>query len=208
MKRLGLYALAFSVVVFTYAGDLQAAPTVLTVGDFSPGDTLIDFESIAQAELITTQFSVLGVTFSGGLYGNTVASQGPTYLGSTVTANNYIYQQGVRYNPITVTFSDLVTRVGFYAVTNAADDMTIRTFRYGNQTGSFSFSTSLTPAFLGVGDLAGVDRIEIEAYGTSLHAFATDNFRFGGAVIPAPGAIVLCSIGAGLVGWLRRRRTV
>ena len=44
----------------------QAVLLKATLADFAPTDTLIDFEGLAHAEPINTQFSSLGATFSDG----------------------------------------------------------------------------------------------------------------------------------------------
>lgn len=71
-----------------------------------------------------------------------------------------------------------------------------------------SYALDLTediPAFWGVIDFAGISSISFNAAG-ALDGLAFDAASYN--VIPAPGAILLGSIGVGLVGWLRRRRTL
>lgn len=46
MKRSVRLVLAASVMTLAPVGKIQAAPMILTLGDFAPGDTLIDSESI------------------------------------------------------------------------------------------------------------------------------------------------------------------
>ncbi|MBI1924116.1 PEP-CTERM sorting domain-containing protein [Candidatus Poribacteria bacterium] len=177
---------------------------MITLRAFSGSETVIDFESIAQNVEITSQFSGLGPTFSGGLFGDTLS--GPALLGSAVTASNFQSRFPPFFNPITVTFSALIARVGFDAVTNAPDVLVITTFRSAVPTETITFDTSLTPSFLGIGDLEGIDRIEIEAPVNFNGGFATDNFRFEGspAVVPEPSSLLL--LGVGILAVLGRRR--
>ena len=61
-----------------------------------------------------------------------------------------------------------------------------------------------------VSDALDIARVEVAIDGRSgpvLDAVWFDNFQYS-APIPAPGAILLGTFGAGLVGWLRRRRTL
>jgi hypothetical protein len=69
------------------------------------------------------------------------------------------------------------------------------------------------------GDFTGMQPLSLSASNISYAIFGArdavegssvyaDNFTFESAVIPAPGAILLGSIGVGLVGWLRKRRTL
>jgi hypothetical protein len=67
---------------------------------------------------------------------------------------------------------------------------------------------STTGAFVGLA-VNGIDHATLST-STAYDWIFVDNFAYTGGqnVIPAPGAILLGSIGVALVGWLRRRRTL
>ncbi len=62
-------------------------------------------------------------------------------------------------------------------------------------------------------DYLNIDEVRFKSYGGTNHGyvgngthFAMDNLTY--TVVPAPGAVLLVGLGAGLTGWLRRRRAL
>lgn len=98
-------------------------------------------------------------------------------------------------------FASPITAFGMDITVDTDSTVTIG----GSASGSLAL-TADTPSFWGVIDTAGITSISFDASGQPLVGF--DAVSFGQAVIPAPGAVLLGSIGVGFVGWLRRRRTL
>ena len=182
-------------ILIGVAGMANAAPTYLITFDEFPLGTLID-----------NQYAPLGVVFLPGdvtprlpqISMNGAMPDQPI-LRPTGEPDNYIFQ-GDFWIHFTTTAVDVSFDSGFwdsngvgiinvydpYGIPLASLTNTVTGVNVTNLTGRIGYIY-----FNSIADGAGAD---------------IDNLKF--TQIPAPGAILLGSIGAGLVGWLRRRRTL
>ena len=182
-------------ILIGVAGMANAAPTYLITFDEFPLGTLID-----------NQYAPLGVVFLPGdvtprlpqISMNGAMPDQPI-LRPTGEPDNYIFQ-GDFWIHFTTTAVDVSFDSGFwdsngvgiinvydpYGIPLASLTNTVTGVNVTNLTGRIGYIY-----FNSIGDGAGADM---------------DNLKF--TQIPAPGAILLGGIGAGLVGWLRRRRTL
>ena len=182
-------------ILISVAGLASAAPTYLITFDEFPLGTLID-----------NQYAPLGVVFLPGdltprlpqISMNGAMPDQPI-LRPTGEPDNYIFQ-GDFWIHFTTPAVDVSFDSGFwdgigngvidvydpYMIPLASLTNTVTGVNVTNLTGRIGYIY-----FNSVGDGAGAD---------------IDNLKF--TQIPAPGAILLGGIGAGLVGWLRRRRTL
>ncbi|HLK48368.1 MAG TPA: hypothetical protein VKT49_09550 [Bryobacteraceae bacterium] len=170
-------------ILICFASSIGAAwanPISVGVGSFSNPSATILFGGIANNALITNQFAAQDVIFSGGLYGDTNAGDVGMFSsvgGGSVVAGNFQNQvcTTATCGPITATFASEVSGVGFYIITQpGTTTVAVYSGHSSTATGTFTFATndSSPPAFFGVKDVAGIDRIVI-----------TDNAPPGGFAI-------------------------
>ena len=193
-----------------FAQGTWAAPTSISQAAFSGAETVIDFNSIADTQSITNQYSAQGVTFSGALVGMTNPGDTNIFNGSTI-ASNWIYAPGPGNtgSSWTAVFGSVQNRVGFLVESNSNDDVTIEAFLGLASLGSVNFpNPNGAPAdFIGIEELGGFDRITVTTATNDNGFFAMDNFRFEASnrsQVPEPGSLAL--LGLGLTGILFARR--
>jgi hypothetical protein len=186
-----------------YSGIGYLEPGVIEPFTFSSGVTLtwpIPNPGISPGGVIVGDWS-LGDAWWGLDTNGNIASALDIPYGTAYIGLNY----GAGGGPIEFTFDIDMFSVGAY-VTAARDQITLTAFDASNNI----LGTASVPSvhvsqwgsnWLGITNSAGIRSVEFSGDFEVL-----DGLTF--TIIPAPGAILLVSIGVGFVGWMRRRRTL
>jgi hypothetical protein len=189
MKKL----LMVCVVLIGIAGLVNAAPT-----------TLITFDEFPLGTVIDTEYAPLGVVFTAATYNPPVISMNgamPTQPILRPDGGPSMYR-GDFWILFLTPAAEVQFDSGYWdglgtGVINVYD-------QYMNPMASLTNTTTgvNVTSLSGLGPIGGIYFNSVaDGAGADI-----DNLAF--SPIPAPGAIVLGGIGVGLIGWLRRRRTL
>jgi len=178
-------------------------------------NTTLTFDELATKQVdglsyngVKFGFAVGGISSSDALY-NTIGPGNLLYLQGSVL-------EGTSYGTLTLDFASPTSLLKFGVSMNSYDP---ETAAYKVQL----FDTSLTSIGIFTNDTSTpklwtedlfsysgtlISRAVIDFDEQVANRFAIDNLTFNTNTVPAPGALLLGSIGAGLVGWLRKRKTL
>jgi hypothetical protein len=177
------------------------------LGAFSGSATVIDFSTLNNDDPITTQFTGLGLTVSGGLFADVGGPSGVIF--GSASASNFLPSNPgpAPYNTIVLTFSTPMIRIGMDEISLPGN------FNITTPGGALAYPKDLNPGFVGFEDLTGFTSVTLTVTRDldNDNAFGIDNLRFESAV-PEPtsatllgGALLLLGC-ARLRAWRKARR--
>ena len=172
--------------------------TLVNFDDKAPGTVLWDdYVSVGVASI--TEITGAGALFAR--YGYSQQSQ-PNYVG-TSDAHDKGGASGGWDGTIQIDLALPASMVGIGIANNSGGPETLSVY---DSVGTLLESPHTVTTGTNVYVVIASDAYDISRLVITGDYFAIDDLQFN--AIPAPGAILLGSIGAGLVGWLKRRRTI
>lgn len=187
-------------ILIGVAGLAKAAPT-----------TMITFNEFPIGTVISDQYAGLGVLFHPGDVTGTLPKIAPNGANPTQpdlspqgegTPPQFWQYAGDFWIQFTTPAIEVQFDSGYW------DEIGTGIINVYDPAFTFLASLSNTTYGMNVTDLSGMGPIGYVYFNSIGDGAGSDIDNLGFTPIPAPGAIVLGGIGVGLIGWLRRRRTL
>lgn len=185
------------------AGLIQSATTTI-------GGSAIDFEGRSEGEIISNQYSGMGILFSQVDGGTPQIDNSPFLFGYGAKSGTGVLtgsrNGGAPYPTVAglvITLVNAGSSLEFWL----GDDATLGTYTIQAFDSSAALIQSFTVtvnSFVGFTGLSDLKSVTVDSSDVG-DAFAIDDVRFGSSAVPEPLSLGLVGLGLAFLGWGRRR---